>query len=230
MSRVGGPRVVCGQRGYTTMANRRKFIAGLGALATGSAAAMGTGAFSSVRAERDLNVSVADDAAAYLALDASESEYAEETSGTLELQFDGSNPDQDGNGLNANADTTFANVFSIKNNGTNTIRLQLGDDDQTDAIGVLPDGPMAVFWSSSEVTNSVITDAQAFAASPSPSYADSGSVNEQDLNPGDRIYVHFAFYLNGDITSLGSSASTSLSDVPDDIGFYADSTPQSGSL
>jgi len=65
---VDGPRVVCGQRGYTTMANRRKFIAGLGALATGSAAAVGTGAFTSVSAERSVTIDTADDAYAFLRL------------------------------------------------------------------------------------------------------------------------------------------------------------------
>ena len=207
---------------------RRKFIAGLGSLTAAGAAGIGTGAFSSARAERDLSVAVADDAAAYLALDASQSEYAEETSGTLELQFDGSNSEQKGSGLNANADTTFANVFSIKNNGTNTIRVQLASDEMN--IGSLPNGPMAVYWSSSEVTNAVATDAQPFAASPSTSWDNSADVTEQDLAPGDEIYVHFAFYMNADVESLGSSASTSKSDIPDDIGVYADSTPQSGAL
>jgi len=209
---------------------RRKFIAGVGSLAAGAAAVTGTGAFSSVRAERSLNVATAGDNNAYLALDASPSVYAEQTGTTLELQFDGSNSGQDGNGLNANADTTFANVFRIENQGTNDIRLQLGSDDQSPAIGSLPDGPMAVFYSTSEVTNSVYADATPFAASPAPSYAASSDVTNQDLSPGDSIYVHVAFFLNDDIQSLGSGASTDLADVPDDIGFYADSTPQSGSL
>jgi len=210
--------------------NRRKFLIGAGSLAAGSAAAMGTGAFSSVRAERDINVEVADDANAYLALDASISQYAKESSGTLELQFDGSNPDQDGDGLNANADTTFANVFKIVNNGTNDIQLQLGNDDASSAIGSLPNGPMAVYFSESEVTGSVIGDAQPFAASPAPSYANSSDVTEQNMSSGDELYIHFAFYLNGDIQSLGSGASTDIDNVPDDLGIYADSTPQSGSI
>ncbi|WP_144050405.1 hypothetical protein [Halorubrum persicum] len=214
------------------MANRRKFIAGLGALATGSAAAMGTGAFSSVRAERAINVSTAGDSGAYLGLDASTSVYAKETGDTLELQFDGSNSNQNGNGLNANADTTFTNVMRIENNGTNTVRLQLGDDDNgTSAIGILPDGPMVVSYTDNELTSDALADSTPFAAVPSvPSHwSNSADVASQDLAPGDDLYVHFGFYLNGDIQSLGSTASTSLSDVPDDIGFYADGSSEDGS-
>ena len=207
------------------MANRRKFIAGLGALATGSAAAMGTGAFTSVRAERNINVAVAGDHEAYLALDASVSNYAEETGNTLALQFDGSNSGQNGEGLNANADTTFQNVMRIENQGTETVRLQLANDEAAaGGIGTIPStGPMVVSYTDSEFTgaNSQTTP---FAASPAPGYWNSSDVNGQDIGPGDDLYVHFAFFLNGDIESLGSSASTDIADVPDDIGFYADDT------
>ena len=67
--------------------NRRNFVIGLGALSAGGAATIGTGAFSSVTASRDISVEVADDSEAYLTLQ-SESEYAEENGdGVLELDF-----------------------------------------------------------------------------------------------------------------------------------------------
>ncbi|MES3160593.1 MAG: hypothetical protein PPP55_03370, partial [Halorubrum sp.] len=48
---------------------RRKFTIGLGALATGSAAAIGTGAFSAAFVgDRDANITVSGDADALLAL------------------------------------------------------------------------------------------------------------------------------------------------------------------
>jgi hypothetical protein len=47
---------------------RRKFLAGLGSLAAGSVAAMGTGAFTSVSAERNVSVRVADDRQSFLKL------------------------------------------------------------------------------------------------------------------------------------------------------------------
>jgi hypothetical protein len=205
---------------------------GMGSLTAGGAATIGSGAFESVRAERDLSVGLADDANAYLSLDASISVYAEENNGIISLQFDGSNGGQNGDGLNDRADTTFANVFKLENQGTNEIRVQLGSDDQNPPIGQLPDGPMGVFFSRQPVTNAVVAEALAFSASPSPGFitdADLGS-GDQVLKPGQDISIHFGLYLNEDIQSLGSGASTDLSDVPDDIGIYADSTPQSGQL
>jgi hypothetical protein len=208
------------------MTNRRKFITGLGALATGSAAAMGTGAFSSVRAERSLSVSVADDNEAYLSLDASVSDYAEETGSTLELQFDGSNSGQNGQGINANADSFFKNVFKIENQGTTRARVQLANDDftgQGTSIGQFPDGPMVVAYTDGQLAQSSgNSDATPFAASTAPTYwSNTGSVGNQDLGPGDDLYVHIGFYLNDDTSELPSSASTDPADIPDDIGFYA---------
>lgn len=204
---------------------RRKFIAGLGSLTAAGAAGIGTGAFTSVRAERNLNVAVAGDNEAYLALDASVSDYAEETGNTLELQFDGSNPGQNGEGLNANADTTFQNVMRIENQGTETIRLQLANDEAAaGGIGTIPsNGPMVVSFTDGEYSgaNSATTP---FAASPAPSYWNSSDVNGQDIGPGDDLYVHFSFFLNDDVSSLGAGASTDIDDVPDDLGFYADDT------
>lgn len=114
--------------------DRRKFLAGIGSLTAGSAVAMGTGAFSYVRADRDMSVSVESDDSAYLKLDGSTSEYASGASdGQLELQFDGSNG-QNGSGLNADADSRFDNVFKIKNQGTNTVRVSIQDADP-DVVG-----------------------------------------------------------------------------------------------
>ncbi|MFB6123833.1 MAG: hypothetical protein ABEJ78_10290 [Haloferacaceae archaeon] len=47
---------------------RRKFIAGVGALAAGGAAALGTGAFTSARASRIVSVDVTGDQQSYLGL------------------------------------------------------------------------------------------------------------------------------------------------------------------
>ena len=58
---------------------RRQFILGTGAAAAGGSALLGSGAFSSVEAERDVTVEVADDADGYLGLEPSDgpnSEYA----------------------------------------------------------------------------------------------------------------------------------------------------------
>ena len=103
------------------MANRRKFLAGLGALASGSAAAVGTGAFSSAQANRTLDVEVAGDANAYLAIEEGpNTDVAEDvvtkSSGTVSLDFDGNNTEA--SGLNQNATTEFTNILTVENQGT----------------------------------------------------------------------------------------------------------------
>ncbi|WP_143105082.1 DUF1102 domain-containing protein [Halogeometricum rufum] len=207
---------------------RRKYLAALGSLAAGGAAMTGTGAFASVRAERNLNVSTAGDLSAYLGLKPT-SEYTNLDNGKLNIEFSGGNG-EGGQGLNKNADTLFANVFKIVNQGTNTIRVQLGDDDdQSSLIGSLPDGPMAVFYSFSGLSSPNVSNFTPFDASPAPSYYPSSDVTNQDLSPGDEMYVHMGFYLNADTQELGG-ASTNIVDVPDDIGIYADSTPDSDGL
>ena len=213
---------------------RRKFVIGLGSLAAGGAAAMGSGAFSSARAERNITVETAGDVDAYLGLDASESVYAEQTNNTLELQFDGSNSGQNGDGLNANADTVFQNVFRIENQGTNEIRVQIFPGG---GLGDLPDGPMAIYHTEEESENTSPASLTPFNTSPVPDWHNSdfgkdtgGIPDSQDLEPGDDIYVHFAFYLNEEIESLGSDASTNLADVPDKLGIYAEATPEDGAL
>jgi len=105
---------------------RRKFVIGMGALAAGSAAAVGSGAFSSVEADRELSVTIADDADAFLGLSTS-SPYAREEDGVLELTFnedaDGDDGVPEGDGINPNATTVFRDVFEITNQGTQEIQV-----------------------------------------------------------------------------------------------------------
>ena len=80
---------------------RRKFVIGLGALATGSAAAVGTGAFTAAElSDRDVAVTVSDDSAGLVSLTASEDypDYVDETDGELGIDFD-----YEGYGVNPNS-------------------------------------------------------------------------------------------------------------------------------
>ncbi|OSO90463.1 hypothetical protein B9H04_17020 [Halorubrum ezzemoulense DSM 17463] len=117
------------------MANRRKFLAGLGALASGSAAAVGTGAFTSVSANRVVSVDVSDDQNAYLQL--RPSKYADFTTtdgnGVLEMDFSGVNG-QTGDGVNANATTGFGPELTIRNNGTAPARVVIDKSGVDDAL------------------------------------------------------------------------------------------------
>jgi len=93
---------------------RRKFTIGLGALATGSAAAVGTGAFSFLQTDRDLEIEVVDDTGGYLGLNPLKTDYAtvDGTTGEVGIEFDELNP---------NSVTLFDAVVEVKNNGTEDI-------------------------------------------------------------------------------------------------------------
>ena len=87
------------------MVKRRKFVIGLGALAAGSGAAMGTGAFSSASIEdRSVNVAVdADDESQIALVPGGDPDIAISGNGELQLDLTGSN----GEGVNINSRYTW---------------------------------------------------------------------------------------------------------------------------
>ena len=121
--------------------NRRKFIIGAAGAAIGGSALVGSGAFSSVEADRDVEVAVADDSAAFLALEpgAENGAYAQETGGTIEINFD-ADADVAGAGFNKRAATTIHDVFRVRNQGSQTIKVDLNTDENE-----LPDGLRTFF-------------------------------------------------------------------------------------
>ena len=101
---------------------RRKFLATVGAITAGSAAAIGTGAFASVEADRTVEVDVVGDQTAYLGLDA-DSPYAHFNGKQLVLDFSDNN--SGGKGMNADAVATFDGVFEMTNNGPNELDITI---------------------------------------------------------------------------------------------------------
>ncbi|WP_246987563.1 hypothetical protein [Halorientalis marina] len=88
---------------------RRKFVVGIGSLAAGSAAAMGTGAFGDVDAARNMSGQIVGDTSAYLGL-TSPSKYSEIAGdGELEITLEY---------LNDEAQNSFDQVLVLSNNGT----------------------------------------------------------------------------------------------------------------
>jgi hypothetical protein len=99
--------------------NRRKFLAALGTAAAGTSAAVSTGAFTSVSADRSVSVEVADDADALLAMTPSNGpngEYAAADGGTIALDF--TDTDAGGTGVGTDSTYHFDDVFRITNQGT----------------------------------------------------------------------------------------------------------------
>lgn len=109
------------------MAKRRKFIISLGALATGSAAAVGTGAFTSVTAERTVEVNVAGDESAYVGLEpvssSPNSDFVEVNSGEVSLDFSSNNSNVNGNGFNPDATTRINDLLHVTNQGTQNVNF-----------------------------------------------------------------------------------------------------------
>lgn len=119
------------------MANRRSVLIGLGGLVAAGGAALGTGAFTTVTAERTVTVSTAGDASAFLQIEAADrpddtnngtptssdgvtaNEYVQQTDGTVEINLNGNS--EGASGLNQNAITTFRELVTLTNNGTQNI-------------------------------------------------------------------------------------------------------------
>jgi len=102
---------------------RRKFVVGLGSLAAGGAAAMGTGAVSQSESSRSVDVDIANDSNGFLQINTTGSslentEYVSYEDGQLTIQI--SDPDNSGfasqaQGLNPDSTFDFDNLFQVLN-------------------------------------------------------------------------------------------------------------------
>jgi hypothetical protein len=120
---------------------RRKFVIGVGSLAAGAAAATGTGAFTSVEADRDAEVNLATDADAYLALTpgnengwAASPTVGNSPDGVLALEMNGQSQTSGGTGVNANALSVFDDVFHIGNQGANNADVYIEFDPASSSV------------------------------------------------------------------------------------------------
>ena len=129
------------------MVKRRKVLAGLGSMAAGSAALMGTGAFTQISASRGVKVSLAGDANALLGLRSDSSknrnaEYVEyESDDTLSINISGTNSNLAAEGINDDAVTIIRDMFDIVNQGPNPVFVWQetnGDDGDNDANDANP--------------------------------------------------------------------------------------------
>ena len=107
---------------------RRNLLIGMGSLAAGGAATIGTGAFTSVTANRSIAVDTADDSDAFLTIEADNTsnanEYVNTSDGTVSLDFTNTNNSGyvgGGSGINANSTTVFDDLLNVTNQGTQTV-------------------------------------------------------------------------------------------------------------
>ena len=115
--------------------NRRTVLLGLGAAGVGSGALFASGAFTSVEADREVDLSVASDDGALLVLE--EGEHGENIIGTDDQhEADVIKLEQDQ--LNENARTSFNDALDVRNEGSREVEFyvesddHLGDDDILD--------------------------------------------------------------------------------------------------
>ena len=129
----------------------------MGALASGAAAAVGTGAFSSVTATRDVDVEVADDASAYLRLQGTggaNSDYVTDDGDggmlTIDLSSSNSGVSGGGGGVNPDAVTKIDNVFTVENQGTQEVSVGLSKAGENESL--------VEFYSNKDYSGSPLSD------------------------------------------------------------------------
>ena len=109
---------------------RRNALIGMGTVAAGAGAAAGSGAFTSVEADRNVSINTAGDGSAALGLipagsnDSSGTtpnagDYINDTGDTIEIDL--TSTDEGATGLNQNAKTVLENLVTVVNNGTQAI-------------------------------------------------------------------------------------------------------------
>jgi len=111
---------------------RRKFIAGLGSLTAAGAAGIGTGAFTSVSANRGVSVTTAGDESAFLGLEAGDLPYVTGTDDG-QMEIDLTETAVGGQGVNMDAVTTIGDpnnpadehAFKIVNQGTQSLMFKM---------------------------------------------------------------------------------------------------------
>jgi len=109
--------------------NRRSILLGLGGIVAGGGALLGTGAFTTIEAERTVTVETAGDADAFLAItpfpDSANADYlTAPEDGTVEIDITGEGTDDaPGKGVNKNAITAIDRLLEVRNNGTQSVAV-----------------------------------------------------------------------------------------------------------
>jgi hypothetical protein len=191
------------------MLSRRRVLFGVGSLIFGGGVIFGTGAFTSVQAERGVSVETTGDASALLALDATNATngaYASEAGDDGQLQIDIgdlSDPLRDqtvetgGSGVNKNAITIIKDIFVVRNQGTQTVEVKLESvKDDNGNQNIVPDRPGNIslnkdkvyIWFNEWGDDSDDVETPEYETSP------------VTLDVGEQVEVDMAIQLEGDYT------------------------------
>ncbi|SMP02515.1 hypothetical protein SAMN06265347_101204 [Halobellus salinus] len=195
---------------------------------------MGTGAFTSVEADRTVDVEVAGDSSAYLALrkaagpnadpGANSDAYVDDSGAEISLDFTSSNASVSGNGFNPNAVTEVDDLLEVQNQGTQSAYLSVdtANLDLSDGSGNQAGVGLAVV--ADETTGSNLNDNIAFDSSTTPN-PDVGVIADPTVNGAYELTQGESVHLDLTVdTTTFDNANVSTSGT---ITFIAD---QSGSL
>jgi len=193
---------------------RRKFIAGVGSLAAGGAAALGTGAFERTSAERSARVEVVGDKSAYLRLNPTSPYVSVDGNGALEIDFGAATP-AGGQGLNQNSVISFRGLFEIENQGTETVGTFIQDGRSQTEQGGQGDGNLNERLANQGVISGETAagffvdtgsagEASLVTSTWAPDTVDTGRLDDPNdwdpvLEPGDSISV--AWFINAEDSS-----------------------------
>jgi len=171
---------------------RRKFIAGIGSLTAAGAAGIGTGAFNFANVERSAEISVTGDTDAFLALK-SESQYTNNSGDKLAFDWESQNG---GLGINEDSDYSFTGLFSIRNQGSQSVGVWINDNDAS--------------------SNSDAAQWYGVDSDDNPDFSTSieGSGNAYALDPGEKVYVNLVVL----------TRNNSADNLPDTINVVADAS------
>jgi len=172
---------------------RRKFLIGAGSLAAGSAAAVGTGAFTSVEADRNVNVSVAGDDSALLSIKPTDKPngqaYADLSDGTVSIDLTKTSGVSGApNGINKRAFTAIDNILKITNKGSQDVLIGVQIFDSNDDVV----GTQAKVGIGGPILR-LDEGGPGFADDPGPNYDE---VKGDGLSPGDSVEMGLFFNLS----------------------------------
>jgi hypothetical protein len=133
---------------------RRTLLLGIGTTA-GTGSIVGSGAFTSVSAERNVSVAVANDPDAFLSLgpcDGPNGDYVTVEGGVASIDLSPSNTQVSGNGVNNDAVSVFDDVFEIANQGTQPVGVWIDAEPATDRNG----DPVVEFYRNGDRSTEII--------------------------------------------------------------------------
>lgn len=191
---------------------RRKYLTAIGSLAAGGAAVMGTGAFTSMTAQRTTMVNVVGDTSAYLNLTPTSEHASLDSEGTLEIDL---------SRLNPNARIGFTDLFEIQNTSGDDLVVSVGKDANT--VYFNPGNHSGLLEQAPDVDNAFISNEEgqsglAFGSGAASMKTDgthtyllddsqtnksSSRYDVSLLNPGEAVSVDLWVFTNGN-TNVGS--------------------------